>query len=231
MTSTELETALAPVLQLGTSKIVMALLLALGLGLAVAMVYRVSVPGRVLSPAMQASLVLLAMVAAMVMMVIGNNIARAFSLVGALAIVRFRTRLRSSWDISFVFFALAAGIGCGVLAWRVATIGTGIISLSVLALNVLPLAGLRANRIRNLRCDVAAFEGIEDDMLSALDRFVSRRWLVEARSLRFGEGLSFRYRVQLRDPGAVARLLREVGGVEGVERVVVDSAEETGSEG
>ena len=83
-----------------------ALLVAFVLSLVVASVYRISVGDRVVSPAMQGSLVLLAMVGAMVMMVIGNNIARAFSLVGALAIVRFRTRLRSPWDISFAKVAL-----------------------------------------------------------------------------------------------------------------------------
>jgi len=226
MNTFELERAVEPFLLLDRSDIVTALLLALALGTVVALIYRVSVPGRVLSPAMQSSLVLLALVAAMVMMVIGNNIARAFSLVGALAIVRFRTRLRSPWDISFVFFALAVGIACGVMAWQVAIIGTTVISLSVLALYVVPLAGVRPDRLRTLRCDVAAFEGIEAEMDRVMDRHIARRWLVEARSLRFGESLSFRYRVVVSDPEASAALLRELGAVEGVERVVLDLAEE-----
>ena len=112
MNDLDLQRFLEPSTLLDPQQVVLTLALALGLGLSVAVVYRLSVPGRVLSPAMQSSLVLLAMVAAMVMMVIGNNLARAFSLVGALAIVRFRTRLRSPWDISFVFFSLAAGIAC-----------------------------------------------------------------------------------------------------------------------
>jgi len=222
----ELESFLAPALQLEAPQIGTALLLSLVLGLAVAVVYRVSVPGRVLSPAMLSSLVLLCMVAAMVMMVIGNNLARAFSLVGALAIVRFRTRLRSPWDISFVFFALAAGIGCGVFAYRVAVLGTAIIALAVLGLHVLPLSGVRSDRIRNLRCDVASFEGVEARVEEVLARYISRKWLLESRSLRFGESLSFRYRVALRDLGRVGALMRDLGGIEGVERVVLDLGEE-----
>ena len=55
---------------------------------------------------------------------------------------------------------------------------------------------------------------------------VHHRWLLEARSLRFGESLSFRYRVVVVDPGRSADLLRELGAIEGVYRVVLDLAEE-----
>jgi len=84
----------------------------------------------------------------MVMMVIGDNIARAFSLVGALAIVRFRTSLRSSRDIS----SLVVGIACGVQSYNVAVIGTFLVSLTILALQVVPLAGLRLFPVRGVWC-------------------------------------------------------------------------------
>ncbi len=223
---TDLEQVLGPVPQLDAAQILTTLLLALGLGLAVALTYRVSVAGRVLSPAKLSSLVLLAMVAALVMMVIGNNIARAFSLVGALAIIRFRTRLRSSWDISFVFLALVVGIACGVLAYQVAILGSLTVILAVLALQAIPLAGARADRTSVLRCDIVAFEGKELELERALDRFLTRRWLVEARSQRFGEALSLRYRVVVRDPHEIPTMVREVSSIEGVERVVVAVGEE-----
>ena len=226
MNDLDLQRFLEPSALLDPQQVVLTLALALGLGLSVAVVYRLSVPGRVLSPAMQSSLVLLAMVAAMVMLVIGNNLARAFSLVGALAIVRFRTPLRSPWDISFVFFSLATGIACGVLAYDVAVIGTVMVSLAVLALYVIPLAGIRPDHLRILRCDVSAFEGVENRLERVLDDHVTRRWLVEARSQRFGESLSFRYRVVVRDPDDVAQMMRAISGLEGVERVVLDLSDE-----
>jgi len=226
MSELQIKDAFEGLLQLSTTQSATTLLLALGLGLIVALTYRVSVPDMVLSPAMQSSLVLLAMVSAMVMMVIGNNIARAFSLVGALAIVRFRTRLRSPWDISFVFFALAAGIGCGVFAYRVAVVRTFIVVLAVLALHVIPLSVVRSALIRTLRCDVAAFEGTESALNEAMDKHFSRRWLIEARSLRFGEVHSYRDRVVIKNPDGVGDVLRDIGAIEGVERVVLDIGEE-----
>jgi hypothetical protein len=201
------------------SLILQALLLAFGLSSVVAIIYRVSVGDRVASPVMQMSFVLLAMVAAMVMMVIGNNLARAFSLVGALAIVRFRTRLRSPWDITFVFFALTVGIGCGVFAWAVSIVGTGVVSLAVLALQLIPL-GVRGD-VRLLRVDLATYKIGEGDLDKRLDEFVERKWLEEARSLRFGETLSMRYRVVFKSGKSIEQVVRSLSVIEGVERIVL----------
>jgi hypothetical protein len=206
-----------------------ALLVAFVLSLIVATVYRISVGDRIVSPSMLGSLVLLAMVGAMVMMVIGNNLARAFSLVGALAIVRFRTRLRSPWDITFVFFSLAVGIAAGVFAWKVAVMGTMMISLAVLTMYILPISGIR-RKIHTLRCDVAAYESLEAKLDQVLDTHLRQRWLVEARSLRFGETLSYRYRIILKDPDQFQPLVRALSDLEGVQRVVLgfeDEGEET----
>jgi hypothetical protein len=198
--------------------------LALGLSSVVSFVYKLSVGDRVASPVMQMSFVLLAMVAAMVMMVIGNNLARAFSLVGALAIVRFRTRLRSPWDITFVFFALTVGIGCGVFAWAVSIIGTGVVSLAVIALQLIPL-GVRGD-VRLLRVDLAAYKIGEGDLDNSLDQFVDKKWLEEARSLRFGETLSMRYRVVLSSGKTIEQVVRALSVIEGVERVVLVANDE-----
>jgi hypothetical protein len=167
------------------------------------------------------------LVAAMVMMVIGNNLARAFSLVGALSIVRFRTRLRSPWDITFVFFALTVGIGCGVFAWVVSIVGTGVVSLAVLALQLIPL-GVRGE-VRLLRVDLAAYKIGEGDLDKALGEFVEKKWLEEARSLRFGETLSMRYRVVLNQDSTVEQVVRSLSVIEGVERVVLVAHDEESS--
>ncbi|MBN1335978.1 MAG: DUF4956 domain-containing protein [Deltaproteobacteria bacterium] len=216
----DLELAFGQALNLGFSEIFQGLLLALVLGVGVAALYRVSVPGRVLSPAMSGSMVLLSIIASMVMMVIGNNIARAFSLVGALAIIRFRTRLRSPWDITFVFLSLSVGIACGVFAFRVAVMGTAVIALTVLVMQAHSTLRQR-NGIQLLRCDLAAYEAREEAIAGVLDAHLKQRWLVEARSLRFGETLSYRYRVVLKEPNGTEALLQALSAVEGVERVVV----------
>ncbi|MGE3808968.1 MAG: DUF4956 domain-containing protein [Gemmataceae bacterium] len=61
----------------------------------------------------QATLVLLAVLIAVVTLVIGNNVARAFSLVGALAIVRFRTVVEDTRDTAFVIYSVVVGMAAG----------------------------------------------------------------------------------------------------------------------
>jgi len=225
-----IDLAFGGMLELTWSQIAASMLLAMVLSTICALVYRVSVPGRLLSPAMQSSLVILAMVGAMIMMVIGNNVARAFSLVGALAIIRFRTRLRSPWDITFVFLALAVGIACGVFAFKVAIMGTLMVSLAVMALFILPLSGVRGE-VHGLRVDIAAYEGAEAEATEVLDKFLSRRWLTQARSLRFGETLSYRYRVVFKDRTQLEVMMRELSGIEGIERVVLETDEDASGQG
>lgn len=191
------------------------------LGAMVAAVYRVRA-GRDGAAVMAPALVLLAMISAMVMMVIGDSLARAFSLVGALAIVRFRTRLRSPVDITFVFFALAAGISAGVGARAVALAGTGLISAVALLLGALqprsaPLL---------LRCDVAAHEGVEEKMAAAFAKLLRTQDLEEARSVRFGEAISYRYRVSLAEGVTPSALLEALSALEGVERVLLTASPE-----
>jgi hypothetical protein len=223
----DLELAFGQALNLDLVQVFQALLLALICGAVIAVIYHISVPDRIASPAMLVALVLLAGVGAMVMLVIGNNIARAFSLVGALAIIRFRTRLASPLDITFVFFTLAAGIAAGVFAYQVAALGTVVVGLAALALQAFVLLTSRGPG-HLLRFDLAAYQGTEGRTLQVLDRHVSRRALVEARSLRFGETLSYRYRIVLRRDRTLEPLLREMSDIEGVERVIIDAGDDSG---
>jgi hypothetical protein len=77
-----------------------------------------------------------------------------------------------------------------------------------------------------LRCDLAAYKGAEDEMNRVLDDHLTRRWLVEARSLRFGETLSYRFRVEVKRQEEIPSLLRDLSDIEGAERVVLDFEDE-----
>ena len=64
----------------------------------------------------------------MVIMIIGNNLARAFALVGALSIIRFRTVVKDTKDTAYIFWALAAGMASGTGSYFLAIAGTVIIT-------------------------------------------------------------------------------------------------------
>ncbi|NKB65663.1 MAG: DUF4956 domain-containing protein [Candidatus Latescibacteria bacterium] len=80
------------------------------------------------------ALIALALITALVIMVIENNLARAFGLVGAMSIIRFRTAVKDVQDIVFIFFALAVGMAAGVGMTAVAFTATLLIGLVTLIL-------------------------------------------------------------------------------------------------
>src|SRR3954447_18141134 len=89
------------------------LVTAMVLGSVVVFVYRRTRASNDTTPSFAVTLVLLTILIAVVTQVIGDNVARAFSLVGALSIVRFRTVVRDTQDTAYVIFAVAVGMAVG----------------------------------------------------------------------------------------------------------------------
>src|SRR4030065_2705428 len=79
----------------------------------VGLVYRITHRGVSYSQSYVQTLVLMGVVVALIMMIVGSNIARAFSLVGALSIIRFRNAVKETRDVGFIFLAMALGMSAG----------------------------------------------------------------------------------------------------------------------
>lgn len=112
---------------------VSSLIVALLCGIIIAWIYRLTYRGTSYAPSFVRSMVVLPMVTALVMLVIGSNLARAFGLVGAMSIIRFRTAVKDTHDIVFIFFTLAVGLAAGVGMYAAAWIGTAAIGITFLA--------------------------------------------------------------------------------------------------
>ena len=108
--------------------------MAFAFGLLIATLYRYTHQGFSYSPDFVNTLIIITMVTAIVIMVIGNNLARAFGLVGAMSIIRFRTALKESRDIAFIFFGLAAGMAAGAGNHLIGIVAVPMISLIILVL-------------------------------------------------------------------------------------------------
>ena len=109
-------------------------------GCIIVLIYRVARRGAPATPALQPTLILLSILVAMVTQVIGDNTARAFSLVGALSIVRFRTAVEDTLDIAFVIFAVVVGMAIGANHWLVAGLGTLFVGTAAIAVRYRPAA-------------------------------------------------------------------------------------------
>ena len=77
------------------------------------------------------TLVMNGMIVALVMLIVGSNIARAFSLVGALSIIRFRNAVKETRDVGFIFFTMAIGMAIGTRFYLLGIIATVVISLVI----------------------------------------------------------------------------------------------------
>ena len=89
---------------------VLALLLAFGVGLFIFFVYKKTYAGVMYSSGFGVTLVALTMITTLVILAVTSNIVLSLGMVGALSIVRFRTAIKEPLDIAFLFWAIAAGI-------------------------------------------------------------------------------------------------------------------------
>lgn len=108
------------------------LLIALGLGfllgLGMAFVYRVTHRGLTYERSFLVTLAMIPPIVALVMMFIGSNLALSLGMVGALSIIRFRTVIKDSRDMVFLFWAIAVGLGCGTQNWMASLIASAFIA-------------------------------------------------------------------------------------------------------
>ena len=161
-----------------------------------------------------------AMVAAMVMMVIGNNIARAFGLAGAMTIIRFRTVVKDTRDTAFVFFALASGMGTGTGNLRLALMGTVLIGLFIFILHWTRHGSVSRNEfLLNLRMLPPESEEERKVYLPVFERFLKRHRLVTVKSTKMGDSLKMTFHVVVKNPDETETLVAELSGLEGIHRV------------
>lgn len=192
---------------------------AFGLGAVIAYVYKLTKRLKGKDPlSMMATLVLLTLLISMISSVIGDNVARAFSLVGALSIVRFRTVVEDTRDTAFVILAVGVGMA----------LGAGYLMVPII---LIPMAALAAWLFgpkgsappKGASYDVALRTGLGFDegpfrrMLSAFSDEVK---LSSAATVRQGTGMELTFRLPHLDPARISELLsklRDAEGVAGVE--------------
>ena len=91
-------------------------------GCIILLVHRITSTNMVYDPQINFSLLLITMIVTVVMMVIGSNLALSLGLIGALSIIRFRTAIKNTIDISFIFWSIATGLALGSYSYFLAVI-------------------------------------------------------------------------------------------------------------
>lgn len=155
------------------------------------------------------SMVMLPAVVALVIILVGSNVARAFSIAGVFALVRFRSVPGESKDISLVFMSMAAGLSCGL--------GYITLAFCVLAvLSVIVVVGFKVvavcfkntgKQLRILIPEDMNYTGAFDDIFEA---FTSGATLEKVKTTNMGTLFELTYQVQMKKDADEKKFIDEI---------------------
>ena len=200
-------------------------LISFALGLVISWVYQRTHRGFSYSVSFVHTLLILSMVTAFVMMVIGSNIARAFSLVGALSIIRFRTPVKDTRDTAFVFFSLAVGMATGTGSHAVAVLGTATISVLILVIHQFHIGEVDGSDFL-LRFRVKISSDDRSIYQDIFNRYLKQSILVNMMTVQQGSAMELAFSVTFKDSRRQHQFLRELNAVSEIEQAMLIAVEE-----
>ena len=197
----------------------MNLAVSIALGLIVAVIYRQTHKGLSYSQSFTLTVVFIAVIVAIVMMVIGNSLSRAFALVGALSIIRFRTVVKDTKDTAFVFWSLAVGMAAGTGNYVLGAIGTAVVSGLALALHSSNFGALYKSEFI-LRFRIATSEDSSTHM-EQINLLAKRSNMLHIEHAGDGKSLQLTYDIVLKEGRTAAEMATTIGALAGVSEVVL----------
>lgn len=188
-------------------------------GLLISLFYRLTYRGPGMSYSFINSLIVLALITSVVIMVIGNNLARAFGLVGAMSIIRFRTAIKETQDIIFIFFALSIGMASGVGLHALALASTIIIGLILYILTKTNAANPTKKDFL-LQFSFQSNGGYEEaPFLKVFQKFCKDSKLINTKAMMENDSLELSYHIVLKDPKFITEFVNQLKNSMGVNNV------------
>ena len=185
------------------------LVLSFVLALALSWVYRYTHRGVSYSQGFVHTLVMMSTTVSLIMLIVGSNVARAFTLVGALSVVRFRNAVKESRDVGFIFLGLAIGMAVGTRFYVLAAFATAVFSAFVVALYKLNLFA-KEIRERILRVQMPAEHDHEAVLEAPFLEFLEEQRIISVETVRSGALNEVVYSVVLKRGTAPHALLEAV---------------------
>lgn len=212
------QTALETVMTIGVSEMAIRSGLAAVAGVGLALVYRATHKGLSYSQSFTQTIVFVALVVALVMMTVRNSLATAFTLVGALSIIRFRTVVKDTRDTAFVFASLAAGMAAGLGYWELLGVGVAIVAAASFLMHATNFGALyKSEFLLRLTFDKAKDSSV---YLQRIAEHAKHSGMVHVESSGTG-ALRLTYDIALRRGTSAESLVAALDGVEGVSDVTL----------
>ncbi|PKL76843.1 MAG: DUF4956 domain-containing protein [Candidatus Melainabacteria bacterium HGW-Melainabacteria-1] len=200
--------------------VALVLFLSFFLTVVVGLLYRYTHTGVSYSQSYVQTLVIMGTVVALIMLVIGSNIARAFAMVGALSIVRFRNAMKETRDIGFMFFSMALGMAVGTRFYMMAVFACLVICCMILVLYKLNLFAKEiSERILRIRLPIGM--DYQQSFESVFEQHLDVYRLISLETVRAGVLQEVVYSVVLKKQGSPQALLETLRQVNGNQKVTL----------
>ena len=191
------------------------LIVAAVVGMLVTIVQRQYRSDRMANPSLEQAQVLLCVSGALMMIIIGSSLARAFGIAGAASIIRFRTPVEDARDITVLFILMGLGMAAGLGGFSVAGLGTVFLCLMFPILNA-----FAADRPRQMLVEIVA-AGREFPAHHVQKVFAVNHVVFEPREVAQGEEATVRYLTSLAPHDSLEDLSNQLmdGGKAGIKNV------------
>jgi anti-anti-sigma factor len=176
------------------------------IGMLVTVVHRQYRSDRGPNPTMDQAQVLLCVSGALMMIIIGNSLVRAFGIAGAASIIRFRTPVEDARDITILFILMSLGMAAGLGAFAVAGLGTLFLCAMLPALNL-----FSEDRPRTMNVEIVA-NGRDLPMAHIHQTFAINGIVFEPREVSQGDEATVRYLTTLRPDDSLEDLSAQLMG-------------------
>lgn len=200
--------------------VVLVMVLSFVLSAFIGWIYKITHRGTSYTQSFVFTLVLNGMIVAVVMMIVGSNIARAFSLVGALSIIRFRNAVKETRDVGFIFFTMAIGMAIGTRFYLLGVIAAIVISLVILLMTRFNWYA-REMSSQILRIQIpngAPFDTLFD---KAFVKYTSSSELISVDSVHSGMMTDLTYSIGMKKSSQIQEFLTEIRNLNGNNKVTL----------
>jgi len=205
------------------SEILINLIIAFFLGFIISLVYKKTHKGLSYSQSFVLTNIFVCVIVSMVIMVIGNNLARAFALVGALSIIRFRTVVKDTKDTAFIFWSLASGMASGTGSYFLAISGTAVISMIALVLYYTNYGSIfKSEFIIQFRSRNSAKN--KKNYNKIFSEYCKSSTLLNAESSGDGQSLKLSFDIVLKENKTYDEFIQKLSKVSGLSEVVAVAA-------
>jgi len=163
-------------------------------GLIIAFTYYKTQNSTTYQRSLALTLVMLPLILSVIIMFVGSNIARAFSLAGTLSIIRFRSAPGDAKDIAYIFFDIAAGLACGVGLY-----GYGALFVIILCITMAIMENARffekSDTVKSLKILIPENLNYEEAFDEILKKYTKSHRLEKIRTTDLGSLFELKYHV------------------------------------